>query len=124
MNEFATMLKEALLGAEPHPPDADRAALERSIATFERRTRVVRAMTGFMLVACTIPFLGGLWFLVTAPADATPRRLVLAACAFLFGAVGTGFGKGWYQVMQNHLALMKELKVLELRALEAARREE
>lgn len=118
MNDFAEMLKEALVGEEPYRPDPDREALEASLRKFDRRMRTVRALAAFMVCATSAAFLGGLIAFLSAGAEASTKTLVLWSSLFLWGSIGVGFGKFWFAMMANHLTVMKELKTTQLRMLE------
>ena len=118
MNDFAQLLKEALLGEEPYRPDPDREALEASVRKFDRRMRTVRGLAAFMVCATSAAFLFGLIALLRSGPETATKTLVLYGSLFVWGSVGVGFGKLWFAMMANHLAVMKELKMAQLRTLE------
>jgi len=119
MNEFAEMLKEAILGDEPYRPDPGRAALEASVARFEARMRTVRRMAFFMVTLASAVFVTGLVRFLRAGPDASVRELLLDAGLFFFGLMCVGMGKMWFAMMHNHIAVMKELKVTQIRLAES-----
>jgi hypothetical protein len=117
------MLKEAILGDEPYRPDPGRQALEASVAKFERRMRTVRFMTLIMVTFATAVFFTGLVLFLGAGAEATVRELLIYAGLFFFGLTCVGMGKMWFAMMHNHIALMKEIKVTQIRIVEARAKE-
>ena len=119
MSEFAEMLKEAILGDEPYRPDAGREALEASVKKFEARMRAVRFMTIVMVTFATAVFVTGLVLFLGAGPEAAVRDLLIYTGLFFFGLMCVGMGKMWFAMMHNHIALMKELKVTQIRIVEA-----
>ncbi len=118
MSEFGDLLKEALTGAETVPTDRGKQALEAAVAKFQRRERTVRWMA-----VIAVGFMSGLviWAAVSffrAPDDTPLRTSLLHVVAFLFGMSGIGFGKLWFAMMHDHLAVMKELKRMQLMLLD------
>lgn len=117
MREFADLLKEALTGAETVPSDADHAALQAAIAKFERRHVTIRwmavLMVGFMTALAAWAGIG----FFDAPDDASVKTLLLYVAAFLFGLNGIAFGKLWFLMMHDQVAVLRELKRIQLQLL-------
>ncbi len=120
MSEFGDMLREAFIGDEPYIANKGREELERSVKKFEARMRVVRWLTGVMLTFSTLAFIAGITLLVRTDDQTTTRELGVYTFLFAFGLVTIGFGKMWFSQMQNHIALMKEIKVTQIRIEELA----
>lgn len=117
MSEFGDMLKEALVGDEPFRAAPERKALEESVRKFERRIKAIRFMAFFAVTFMTIVTLGGLIPLLRATDDTSGRSLAIYVLLVLFGSTGIGWGKMWFAMMVNHIAVIKELKVIQVRIL-------
>ena len=117
MSEFGDMLKEALMGDEPFRAAPERDALEESVRKFERRVKAVRFMAFFAVTFMTLVVLAGLVPLLRADEATSGRSLAIYVILILFGGMGISFGKLWFAMMLNHIALIKELKVVQLRLL-------
>ena len=118
MSELSEMIKEAFTDSEksfqPHPARRD---LELSVEQYGRRMKVVRGLAfftvsfmGLVCAACAIAFF-------QAPEDDT-RSLILYASGFIFAMTAIGWGKMWFSNMQNHLAVVKEIKRTQFMLLE------
>jgi len=118
MNDFVEMIREALLGEEPHPPDPDREALEASMRKLDQRTRTARGLAAVMVLFGSAVFAWGLIALLRAGEETHVTQAVLYGALFVVGASGVSFGKLWYAMMLNHHAVLKELKRAQLRTLE------
>jgi len=118
MSEFGDMLKEALMGDEPFAAAPGRNALEDSVKKFEQRIRTVRVMAAIAVTFMTLVALGGLIPLLRSDDDTSGRNLALYTILFLFGGMGISFGKLWFALMVNHIAVIKELKIVQLRVLQ------
>jgi hypothetical protein len=118
MSEFAQILKEAFVGDEPFRPETDRATAEASVRKFENRMRTFRRMTTLLvggmfivLVYCVVGFL-------RLPVDANVKTQLTYVGAFIWAGSGITIGKLWFAMMHNHVAVMKEMKRIELMMLE------
>jgi hypothetical protein len=117
MSQFSEMLKEAFVD-EPFVQDPSTDGLRASVRKFEQRMRTVRWMS-FLAVTFFTGF--AVWMallLFTAPDDTSVRWLLVYAMGLLYAVIGIGFGKGWFALMHNHIAVMKEFKRVELMLLE------
>ena len=118
MNDFFKMLEEALKGDEPSPPHPDREALESALRGFETRHRTVMTMTFlgvfFMSALCVAMIV----LLVRADDDVRLGVQLTYLALFVLGISSIGIIKFWMVVMHNHLAVMKELKRMQLQRLE------
>ena len=117
MSEFGDMLKEALVGDEPFRAAPERDALEESVKKFEKRIKAIRFMAFFAVTFMTLVVLAGLIPLLQADDDTSGPSLALYVILILFGSMGISFGKLWFAMMVNHIAIIKELKVVQLRVL-------
>jgi len=117
MSEFGDILKEAMLGDEPFREAPGREALEDSVKKFERRIKTIRFMAVFAVCFMTLVMLGGLIPLLRATDGTSGKSLALYVILFLFGSMGISFGKLWFAMMLNHITVIKELKVIQLRLL-------
>jgi hypothetical protein len=119
MKEFGDMLREALVGEEPYQPDPGREALERSVRKFEARAKTVRFLTWFTVTLATIVFVVGLVLLLRADESTSGRSLALYAVLTVGGFSLVGVSKMWFMgIMQNHIQVMRELKVTQMSVLE------
>jgi hypothetical protein len=119
MNEFAEMLKEAMVGEEPFESEPGREVLLESIRKFERRVKTVRTMAW---IGSAFLFGAALWAFVSilrAPEDAGVRTYVTYLAVFIWGMTGVGMMKMWFAMMLNDIGLRKEIKRLQMMMLEA-----
>ena len=79
-----------------------------------RRLLVSLALTWMM----TGVLVWGIITLVNLPDDASMKTLLLYFSICFYAFLGIAFAKGWFQLMQNHIAVMKELKRTQLMMLE------
>ena len=114
MNEFTRMIQEAFVGAEPFDPSPGREALRASLEQFERRDRVVRVLSWFMVTAMSVFAVWGIWGFWTTPPEAGTKPLLAYATLVLFGVHGIGFAKMFLFNTQKHLSILKELKRVQL----------
>jgi uncharacterized protein DUF6768 len=118
MSEFSELLKEAFFSDESFDASPGREALLQAVRGYDRRMRLVRFMVWFTVLffgGVTIACVVALWGDTTA----TPTRgdLFLVALG-LWGILGVGFAKFWFQDMLNHNRVMKELKRTQLALLD------
>ena len=117
---FARMLEESLTGLR-FDPAPGRAALEAGLREFARRDRALRFLAWGTVGAMSLLAAWAAWSFLSAPADASAKRLVLDATLFLWASLGVAFGKLWLFTAQAQLATQRELKRLELALLDARR---
>jgi hypothetical protein len=106
------------VGDEPFRATPERDALEESVKKFERRIKAVRFMAFLAVTFMTLVVLAGLIPLLRADEATSGRSLAIYVILILFGGMGISFGKLWFAMMVNHIALIKELKVVQLRILQ------
>ena len=90
MNEFTEMIKEAFVGAEPYDPSPGREALRASILKFERRDRVVRLLSWFMVTFMSVVAFWAAWSFWAAGPDVS-----LSRDAVFLGRLAELNGEGW-----------------------------
>jgi len=114
MNEFTRMIQEAFVGAEPFDPAPGSAALREALLRFERRDRVVRTLSWFMVAVMTGASVWAAWGFWTAGPEASTRTLIAYATLFLCGFGGIGFGKMFLLEQQANFNVLCELKRMQL----------
>ncbi len=120
MSEFGEMIKEALLGEESFDPSPGAEAVKAVLQKFDRRMWTVRVLSWFVVAFMFALAIVMIVFLLQAPADESPGLLLLYAVLAVFGMTGVGMAKGYWFLMQNHFALMKEVKRTQLLLIEKA----
>ncbi len=114
MSEFGDLLKEALTGAETVPTERSQQALRAALETFDRRNRTIRWMATIGVGFMSLLAIWSAWSFVDAADDATLKELLGYAVLFLSGMSAIGMIKMWFATMLFHLAVMKELKRMQL----------
>jgi len=114
MSEFATLIKEALIGDEPFAAMPGREAVEASIRQFERRMRTIRRMTwtGVSLMFAVVVF--AIVGFVRLDESASVRSIMIYLGLFIWGNVGVAMAKLWFATAHDNIALMKELKRVQI----------
>jgi len=118
MSQFGELLKEAFVDTEPFDPNPDKEAVEASVRKFTRRMKTIRWMAIVAVSFMTAVFVWAAVSFVSASVDTATKTLLLYFGAAMFGMVGIAFSKTWFALMLNHVALMKELKRIQLMMLE------
>ena len=115
MSEFGDLLKEALTGADTIPSERNDQALHAAVEKFDRRNRTVRWMA---TIAVTFMTAISVWAAVAlwqaSPETESVKALIVYGVLFLFGMSGVGMSKMWFAMMLDHIAVMKELKRMQL----------
>jgi len=113
MSDFGDLLKEALTGAETVPHERNQQALQAAVEAFDRRNRTVRWMATFSVGFMSLVAAWSAWSFFQTPDDAL-KPLIGYAVLFLFAMTAVGTCKMWFAMMLDHLAVMKELKRMQL----------
>ena len=92
-------------------------ALEAAVKKFEQRSKTIRLSALLALTIMAIVFLGGLIPLLRATDGTSGRSLAIYVLLILFGSMGIAFAKLWFAMMVNHITVMKELQIVQLRLL-------
>lgn len=115
MTTFETRLKESLSAED----EAFLRNLEEGESLFGQLgstfTGPMKFLTGFAFVL-TFAFFGiAVWAGFNIYSAAEPREMVFWLAVFIFGMVSVAMLKMWFWMRMNHLALLRELKRIELR---------
>lgn len=120
MNEFGELLKEAFAGAERFDAHPGREDLERAVAKFERRDRVVRILAWTAVTLAMVPMVWAVYGLAVAGPDTSAKLLVIQGIVALAALQAIGQMKMFLFATRNHLDQMKELKRVQMLLLEGA----
>ena len=121
MNEFKEMIKEAFLGEETPAASPAREAVEVALRRLDRRDRVVRVLSWFMVTFMTLVGIAAAVLFAQEAGTPLGKAHLVYAALFTMAFVGIGAGKLFLLAMQNHLGVLKELKRVELMLLNEER---
>jgi hypothetical protein len=115
MTSFETRLKEGLSAED----EAFLKNLEGGTSLFGQLGATfsgpMRLWTGFAFLLGFVFFVGVVWSMVEISRAETVQEIGLRLAAVVFFMVATGMIKVWFWLRMHHLALLRELKRIELR---------
>ncbi|MEQ8764386.1 MAG: DUF6768 family protein [Planctomycetota bacterium] len=118
MSDFGDMIREALLGEETFDSGPGKETVRAALEKFDRRMWTVRVMSWSGTALMTALAIWMVVLIFGMPDDASPKNLALYVSGLAFALLAIGMIKGWWFLMQNHFAVMKEIKRTQLMILE------
>ncbi|MFN7164284.1 MAG: DUF6768 family protein [Hyphomonas sp.] len=120
MTNFETRLKESLTAED----EAFLTDLESGESLFGQLGATfsgpMKVWTGFAFVLSFAFFGIAVWAGFRMYATSEPRELVFWLAVFIFGMLAVSMLKIWFWMRMNHLAVLRELKRIELRIVRGA----
>lgn len=115
MTNFETRLKEGLSAEDEvflKNLESGESLIGQLGATF---SGPMKFWTGFAFVLSFVLFGIAVWAGFRMYAAAEPREMVFWLAVFIFGMLAVSMIKIWFWMRMNHLAVLRELKRIELR---------